>query len=315
MKHLLLTITLFIDVLFSSSAQAPAFSVAQYKGDKECATSFTFDDGLPEHLSIVAPELEKRGWRGTFWICGSKVNGEKRVDRNYMDWKEIKELSDRGHEVSNHGWSHKKLTKLSEKDIRNEVEKNDSAILAHTGRRPTTFCFPYNSKNDLVLELTGKGRVGTRTRQYALGQAIDHERTVKRINDAVSKGEWAVWMTHGITVGYDAFKEPERFFRFLDYVKSMEEKVWVGTFHEVASYIEERNRISLSVENRGKRWIISPSLDLDPSLFDQDLTLVIEGVHPDAKARQDGKDLDIHIKGNKSLIDFNPYGGRITIKF
>ena len=37
--------------------------VAKYKHDKICAISYTFDDGLAEHYTIVFPELEKRGFK------------------------------------------------------------------------------------------------------------------------------------------------------------------------------------------------------------------------------------------------------------
>lgn len=37
--------------------------IAKYKQDKACAISYTFDDGLAEHYTLVAPQLEKRGFR------------------------------------------------------------------------------------------------------------------------------------------------------------------------------------------------------------------------------------------------------------
>lgn len=33
--------------------------VARYKQDKACAISYTFDDGLAEHYTLVAPQLER----------------------------------------------------------------------------------------------------------------------------------------------------------------------------------------------------------------------------------------------------------------
>ena len=48
--------------------------IARYKQDKACAISYTFDDGLAEHYTLLVPQLEKRGFRGTFWICGSNIN-------------------------------------------------------------------------------------------------------------------------------------------------------------------------------------------------------------------------------------------------
>lgn len=50
------------------------FRIAKYRGNKECAISYTFDDGLKEHYTTVAPRFEELGFRGTFWINGSKVN-------------------------------------------------------------------------------------------------------------------------------------------------------------------------------------------------------------------------------------------------
>ena len=311
--HLATLVAVFTTTV--AAAQDVSFHIAKYKGDKACATSFTFDDGLEEHLSIVAPELEKRGWRGTFWVCGAKVSGEKKTDDAYLSWDEIRQLSESGHEVSNHGWNHKKLSKLSRERIIEEVQMNDSAIFVHTGRRPDTFCYPYNSKNETVLEITEKGRVGTRTKQFALGQAVDHEKTVRRIDDAVRKGDWAVWMTHGITKGYDSFKEPERFIRFLDYVKSIEDKVWVATFHEVAAYQKERESVMIGVTQKGRKYVVTPSLELDACLFDQNLTLVIEGMERAPKVRQDGHRLAVYnMEAGKYLVDFNPFGGEIIVK-
>ena len=315
MKHLILLSATVMIFCSTAYAQAPELSVAKYKADKDCATSFTFDDGLIEHKTIVAPELQKRGWRGTFWICGAKVDGEQKSAPAYMTWEQIASLAADGHEVSNHGWNHKKLSKLSPERIREEVDKNDSAIFVHTGRKPTTFCYPYNSKNEQVLEIAGKGRVGTRTRQYAFGQAVDHSKTVKRMDDAIRNREWAVWMTHGITTGYDSFNEPERFTAFLDYVQSVEDKVWVGTFHEVASYQKERENLQFTLRQKGKKWIVSLKLDLDSVLYDQKLTLILGDDKDRVQVKQGHRKLDVYYKNGKALVDFDPYGDDLSIKF
>ena len=39
--------------------------VAPYKGDRVCAISYTFDDGLQEHYTLLFPKLEKYGFKGT----------------------------------------------------------------------------------------------------------------------------------------------------------------------------------------------------------------------------------------------------------
>ena len=47
--------------------------VAKYRHDKVCAISYTFDDGLAEHYTLAAPQLEQRGFRGTFFVNGSNL--------------------------------------------------------------------------------------------------------------------------------------------------------------------------------------------------------------------------------------------------
>ena len=69
----------FLTLLWFSFVSAPLWGenwkvyVASYQHDKACAITYTFDDGLIEHYTLVAPELEKRGFRGSekviSWSC------------------------------------------------------------------------------------------------------------------------------------------------------------------------------------------------------------------------------------------------------
>ena len=72
--------------------------VAKYRHDKVCAISYTFDDGLAEHYTLAAPQLEQRGFRGTFFVNGSKVNkDERRVrDTTRVTWPQLKEMAENG---------------------------------------------------------------------------------------------------------------------------------------------------------------------------------------------------------------------------
>ena len=138
--------SLFIlSLLFSTGYTSGAdwnVYVARYKEDKACAISYTFDDGLAEHYTLVVPQLEKRGFRGTFWICGSNINKDNRniTDTTRMTWPQLKEMSDKGHEISNHGWAHKNFARFPIEEIKEDILKNDSAIFANTGVMPRTFC-------------------------------------------------------------------------------------------------------------------------------------------------------------------------------
>ena len=115
MKTFLITLLcVFFYSGFSSGADWNV-SVAKYRHDKVCAISYTFDDGLAEHYTLAAPQLEQRGFRGTFFINGSKVNKDERhiKDTTRVTWPQLKEMAEKGHEISNHGWAHRNFAKLS----------------------------------------------------------------------------------------------------------------------------------------------------------------------------------------------------------
>ena len=71
--------TLFVGLMVATSCAAERWqvSVAKYKDDKTCAISYTFDDGLKEHYTMVGPEFEKRGMRATFFINGNSINKDE----------------------------------------------------------------------------------------------------------------------------------------------------------------------------------------------------------------------------------------------
>lgn len=301
-------------VFLALSLSAQEVTVAKYKDGKACALSFTFDDGFKDNYTMAAPALEKRGWRGTFWLNCAFIPGEIRGRDSRMTWEQVCNLHKKGHEISNHGWTHKKLINFSREEIIEEIEKNDSAIFVHTGVKPITFCYANNAWNDEVLALTTKGRVGTRTRQYPLGDQASDEKLHAWLNKTINDGTWAVWMTHGLTEGYDHFKDLSRYFSFLDYVKGKEESIWVGTFKDVASYIAERDAVKIDVSKGENSIEIVPSVSLDKDLYKVSLTMVVDGVHR-AKAFQDGQSLKVTERDGKTYFDFNPHGGKVIVQY
>ena len=289
--------------------------VADYKDGKECAVSLTFDDSMKEHYTIVAPELEKRGFRGTFWMCGGWMPAEPQYDTTHFTWAEAKEMSDKGHEMSNHSWSHPNMTTLSEDELKEQIRKNDEAILANLGKPSTTFCFPYNASNDAVLAEVMKGRIGARLKEFWLGgQHSPKEYLQKQIEDALAAGSWIVGMTHGINYGYDCYEDASEFTDFLDYLKSLEDRIWIGTFRDVAAYTAVAKGISLDISKDGKEITVVPATNLDRTLYETPLTLEVNTDGKKIKAQQDGKALEASYRNGKAYITFCPFGGAVTLK-
>lgn len=285
--------------------------IAQFKGDKTCAISYTYDDGMKEHYTLVAPEMEKRNFHGTFWVNGNSVGS----DAYYATWSDLAEMAWAGHEISNHSWLHANLTQITPDEVRIEIAKNDSIILAETGISSCTFCYPYNAMNDTVVRIATENRVGTRLTQYGIGTASTPQKLSEWVNGLLETAGWGVAMIHGITSGYDALTSESILWRHFDEVAAQQEQIWVGTFREVAAYEKEREDICLDIQKEKKELIITPHLELEKELFNEWLTLVIDKDNiKTAIAKQDDKELSVKIMPDKIMFNFDPYGGIIKVQ-
>ena len=316
MKTFLITLLcVFFYSGFSSGADWNV-SVAKYRHDKVCAISYTFDDGLAEHYTLAAPQLEQRGFRGTFFINGSKVNKDERhiKDTTRVTWPQLKEMAEKGHEISNHGWAHRNFAKFPFEVLKEDILKNDSAIYAHVGVMPRTYDYTNNTKQGEAMAFVARNRVGTRLKQRSVGSKRTARDLEKWMETLIKTGDWGVGMTHGLTYGYDAFGNPQRLWEHWEQVKANEDKIWVGTFHEVVSYLKEREAIRLTVTEKKNKLHVVPELPLDKELFTEPLTMVVEGgTMKKVSARQGKKKLSVQLRSDKAFFDFDPFGGEIIV--
>lgn len=287
------------------------FRVATYKDNKAAAISYTFDDGLMEQYTLAAPELEKHGFRGTFFVNGN-THEEGIIDSTRMTWPMMKELHDKGHEIGNHGWAHKNFGRHSLEEIKTDIYKNDSVIVAHIGLMPRTFCYPHNTKTAEGFVVASANRVGTRLFQRSIGGKATTENLAEWVDDLIRSNDWGVGMTHGITYGYDHFGDAALFWDHLDRVKAKEDSLWVGTFAEVAAYTREQKEITFEVIKQKNGLTIIPHLSLDKAVFTEPLTGVVKG-YKRVSVRQGGKELDTRKQDDAFLFDFDPFGEPIEI--
>lgn len=316
MKTFLITLLcVFFYSGFSSGADWNV-SVAKYRHDKVCAISYTFDDGLAEHYTLAAPQLEQRGFRGTFFINGSKVNKDERhiKDTTRVTWPQLKEMAEKGHEISNHGWAHRNFAKFPFEVLKEDILKNDNAIYAHVGVMPRTYAYPNNTKQGEAMAFVARNRVGTRLKQRSVGSKRTARDLEKWMETLIKTGDWGVGMTHGLTYGYDAFGNPQRLWEHWEQVKANEDKIWVGAFREVVSYLKERDAIRLTVTEKKNKLHVVPELPLDKELFTEPLTMVVEGgTMKKVSARQGKKKLSVQLRSDKAFFDFDPFGGEIIV--
>lgn len=293
-----------------------AQTVARFKGNKEAAISYTFDDGLQEHYTVLRQKLKEHSFPATFAIIGTQV-GRDHKGTPIMTWEQLRELKSDGHEISSHGYEHRNVTKLSPEELRHELQANDSLIHDSLGVWPRTFIYPGNRRSPETIAICEQGRVGSRTSLISLGgkTADKGEAWLRQwVDSLIAKGQWAVTMTHGISYGYDCFLDPDILWRHFNYVDSLSAKIWVGTFADVSAYVKERRDLNLKVDTLKNGTIeVTPSLNLNRNLFNIPLTLVIHS-DKNIKVSQDGKPLSVETNDNMQTFDFNPHGGKITIK-
>ena len=249
----------------------PEISIAKFAGNRAAAISLTFDDGIQEHFTLVAPHLDRYGLKGTFGINGKFIGDLDDSFAPRMTWEECRKMAANGHEINNHSWSHPNLYYTSPDSIKQEIEKNDSAMMAELGFISRSVLYPFNCYNDTVLAISEKGKIGSRKFQYALGQrnsGCTAESVNQWLNDVVEKGEWGITMTHGIYTAWDQWDEPQILWNFFKKLYEMSDSIWVDTFANVQEYIKERDETKISVHEDKNVFTVTLDCPLDSNLFD-----------------------------------------------
>ena len=301
-----------------NSIQVDSVDVAPYLDGRTSAISFTFDDGMLCHYTDIAPELEKRDMRGTFWIIGSNMDTDS-PDYPWMSWTQVADLANRGHEISNHTWHHPNLTQIPLDSVRWELQYCDSVLEAVVGHRPKTMAYPYNAMADSVVAACAEGRVGTRTFQTAQGQKESHQTAdslSQWLKQIMSQHAWGVTMTHGTTYGWDMWEQPQLLYNFFTEVQQVRDSVWVGTFEEVASYLAEAADVQIDSLQCGEQIRFVPSLRTLPmALYTQPLTFRLHGKFGDARfaAVQGETTLEIQPVGDGLQLDALPNGVPVVV--
>jgi peptidoglycan/xylan/chitin deacetylase (PgdA/CDA1 family) len=99
--------------------------------------AMTFDDGpsavlTPKLLDLLAAHHIK----ATFFVIGENVTEHPEI---------VARAAREGHEIGNHSWSHPNFAKMSQENVRSQVQRTDDAIKNAIGKRPTLLRPPYGS--------------------------------------------------------------------------------------------------------------------------------------------------------------------------
>jgi peptidoglycan/xylan/chitin deacetylase (PgdA/CDA1 family) len=179
------------------------------------AAAMSFDDGGASAIAI-ADALERRGWRGLFFVVSGRVGGE-----GFLDADGVRELARRGHTVGSHSHTHpSRMAALSPAEIGDEWARSRAALGDLLGSAPAAAAVPGGSLSEAVY--AGAARAGyellftsaplARTRTVGgmtvAGRYAIWAGTPPRVAAAYARG--AVWPRLRLRAGYDVKRAARR---------------------------------------------------------------------------------------------------------
>lgn len=118
------------------------------------AAVITFDDGRKGVYTHAFPILQHYGFTATIYIVPSWIEGAnippEEAYSEFLNWKELQELSEHGFELGSHSFSHANLTKLNEAHLVEQIDRAQEIIQQKLNVSVHHFSYPYGAYNDVV---------------------------------------------------------------------------------------------------------------------------------------------------------------------
>jgi peptidoglycan-N-acetylglucosamine deacetylase len=89
--------------------------------------ALTFDDGPDDYTERYLDVLDDLGVPATFFLCGAHADARPALVREYVR---------RGHQLANHGYDHARFTKLSGRELADQLTKTEQALGGQLTGRP-----------------------------------------------------------------------------------------------------------------------------------------------------------------------------------
>ena len=138
----------FISLCFIFSCVYAVDESLVHKIAAKGTVALTFDDGPTEkYTPQILAILKKYGIKATFFMVGMNAKAHPDV---------VKMVLADGHAINSHSLTHPMLTKISEKQLENEVAKPQIIINDIIGKKPVCLRYPFGASNAHVREVIRK---------------------------------------------------------------------------------------------------------------------------------------------------------------
>ena len=119
----------------------------------EKTIGLTIDDAFASIYENAWPLLREKKLPFTIFISTQPV---KSKSKNYMKWRQIKEMLNSGVTIGHHTKNHLHLVNKDKEKIINEIEEANNDFLENLGFVPDIFAYPYGEYNYEIKQITKK---------------------------------------------------------------------------------------------------------------------------------------------------------------
>ena len=126
---------------------AAVISNADQTDPEEKLVALTFDDGPhPVYTEEILAVLAEEDVQASFFMMGKEAELYPEI---------VKKVSDAGHLIGNHTYTHVNVCQISAEEIIEEMTRTNDILEGLTGKRPQFFRPPYGCKNETLEKQTG----------------------------------------------------------------------------------------------------------------------------------------------------------------
>jgi hypothetical protein len=318
----------------ATSAFAQTAEIGTWAGFRKGATSFTFDDGPQNNVDKCLPMFKTYGYNATFNIV---VNWANQPSQGMIGWSDVQKLADAGHEIASHSNSHGQNMSgeeaSSKKAINDKIKQQYGVI---TVAYPNCNVPDVNAlkQNYIAGRICGNGQEVMskdgpgdwfKVPAYMTGSTGQYNNTnafTGAMQQAVNKGGWVMFLTHGFTTGANGWADysptdANAIEGALKWAQQNDKDIWVAPMGYVAMYIKERNASKIEAQDGGAAgsmtFKLTHNIKDNISNYDYPLSIRVKYSGSTANVTQAGAKLESKIDGGYVYFDAVPNAGDIVI--
>ena len=322
-------LTVAAALMGASMIYAQDAEIATWAGFRKAATSFTFDDNAPNHVTHAAPAFDEYGYKATFNLV---VNWNP-------DWSGFQKMADNGHEIASHSNTHGQNMSgeeaSSKKSIENHITQKYGIItVAYPNCNvPNVSALQQNYIAGRICgngqEVMGKDGPSDwfRVPAHMTGSTGSFNNTnafTGAMQQAIQKGGWVMFLTHGFSnagnngnanyspTDLNAIKGA------LKWANQNDKDIWVAPMGFVAMYIKERKASKIEPQDGGAAntmtFELKHNIADNISKYDYPLSIKVKTDWSNVEVTQDGAALESKVDGGYVYFDAVPNAGKIVVK-